>query len=190
MGMKRIPLRRAVVDNAVFESLIAPHLEPLYRVAFRLTGIREEAEDLVQDLLIRLYPRRDELAAVDQLRPWLARVLYRLFIDRIRAAGRSPIDEQDGDAEIDEQYDAAPGPDHLADTVLTRERLQRALNELNSDQRILISLHDIEGYTLAELVEILDTPLGTLKSRLNRARARMRESIPMEPFRDPRRVNK
>ncbi len=172
----------------VFEDMVAPHIEQLYRLAFRFTGVREEAEDLVQDLLIRLYPRREELAAVDNLRPWLARVLYRLYIDRIRAAGRSPLDSRDPETEVDQQEDGTPGPDQLTDRVLTRERLQRALAELNQDQRILLSLHDVEGYTLAELVDILETPIGTLKSRLNRARARVRESVSMEPFRDSRRV--
>jgi RNA polymerase sigma-70 factor (ECF subfamily) len=188
MSNKERPRGKAVVDEMVFEDLVTPHLDHLYRVAFRFTGIREEAEDLLQDLLIRLYPRRSELAEVEKLRPWLARVLYRLFVDRIRAAGRSPVDTRDFDAQVDDQLDAAPGPDQVTEMVLTRERLQRALADLSLDQRILLSLHDIEGYTLSELVEILDAPIGTLKSRLNRARTRVRESVAMEPFRDPRRV--
>ncbi|MFQ5488882.1 MAG: RNA polymerase sigma factor, partial [Gammaproteobacteria bacterium] len=71
-------------DQAHFERLLRPHLEQLYRLAYRFTGNATDAEDLVQDLLIKIYPRREELKQVEKLRPWLARVMYNLFIDHKR----------------------------------------------------------------------------------------------------------
>jgi RNA polymerase sigma factor (sigma-70 family) len=189
MAMIWIPWGEARTENISFEHLLAPHIDPLYRLAYRFTGKREEAEDLVQDLLIRLFPRHAELCQVEKLRPWLARVLYRIFIDRRRAASRSPIDFPDTDPEVEHQMDSSPGPEHLADESLTRERLERALEELNDDQRVLLALHDVEGYTLVELAEMLEVPIGTLKSRLSRAHNRLREFLSMEPFSATQRVS-
>lgn len=166
-----------------FESLLAPNMEHLYRLAFRFTGSRNDAEDLLQDLLVKLYPRRDELAALERLRPWLTRTLYHLFIDQQRKAGRTP-ETGPGDPESTAALDPATDPESATETSLRLRCIERALAKLNPDQRALVALHDIEGYGLPELERLLDTPVGTLKSRLHRARARLRADLErqMEPF--------
>jgi RNA polymerase sigma-70 factor (ECF subfamily) len=161
-----------------FEALLAPHIEHLYRLAWRFCGNRADAEDLVQDLLVKLYARRAELTGMDYLRPWLVRTLYNLFIDSVRRAGRNPLTGAGGE---DALRDLEVVPERDAEDLLLQQRLQQALLELNPDQRSLIALHDIEDYTLPELEQLLDTPIGTLKSRLHRARARLRELLAMEP---------
>ncbi|MFO8155283.1 MAG: sigma factor, partial [Thiohalospira sp.] len=75
-----------------FEGVLAPHVPTLYRVAHRYTGSPDEAEDLVQELLTRLYPRRRELVELRDLRPWLLRSLHNLHIDRVRRRSRRPDD--------------------------------------------------------------------------------------------------
>ncbi|NOQ68906.1 MAG: hypothetical protein GQ573_02150, partial [Gammaproteobacteria bacterium] len=76
------------------------------------------------------------------------------------------------------------------EAALLQNRLQEALNQLNEDQRALMILHDVEGYTLNEIHTMHDVSIGTLKSRLNRARSRLRELLKnMEPFGDIKRVN-
>ena len=72
-----------------FETLLYPHLQRLYRRAYRFTGSRDDAEDLVQDLLIKLLPQEKRLAEVQALAPWLARALYHLYVDDIRRRSRS-----------------------------------------------------------------------------------------------------
>lgn len=183
-----------------FETLVRPHLDHLYRVAFRFTGSREDAEDLVQDLVVKLYPRRGELAAVEQLRPWLTQVLYRQFVDRYRKERRLKLLGGDRDEPrpgvVGEGFDAMasadPGPEAEADGRLGRARLERALAQLSREHRAVITLHDAEGYTLVELSRLLDVPTGTLKSRLHRARTRVRELLggdsAAEPFADAPRV--
>ena len=64
---------------SAFEALIRPHVEPLYKLAYRFTNNAMEAEDLTQDLLVKLYPKVNELEKVEKLRPWLARVMYRMW---------------------------------------------------------------------------------------------------------------
>lgn len=173
-----------------FENLVGPHIDHMYRLSYRFTGSREDAEDLVQDLLVKLYPRHQEIETIEKLRPWLAQVLYRLFVDRTRQDKRSVLSVVEDSMEPDDQQDTRAGTEELVAGALTQERLQESFAVLNEDQRALLALHDIEGYTLTELVDVLDTPLGTLKSRLNRSRAKLREYLSREPFVETRRVNR
>ncbi|MCW9024479.1 MAG: RNA polymerase sigma factor [Gammaproteobacteria bacterium] len=166
----------------LFESLLAPYIEHLYKLAYRFRGNQADAEDLVQDLLIKLYPRTQEMSGVENLKPWLDKILYHLFIDQKRKESRSPINLKSED--LDENTET----NHPLTFINTQsqendrylEQVFQALNELNSDQHSLIILHDLEGYTLSELEQMLETPIGTLKSRLNRARGKLRELL-MEP---------
>lgn len=167
------------VSRADFEALVRPHVDHLYRVAYRFTGRREDAEDLVQEVLAKLYPRRDRLATVEQLGPWLTRVLHRQFIDNQRKGARLRLlDNEAGAADpFDTMASESPEPESKVAATRDRGRLEQALGDLNPDQRAVIVLHDMEGYTLVELSETLEVPTGTLKSRVHRARARLREIL-------------
>jgi RNA polymerase sigma factor (sigma-70 family) len=175
-----------------FERLLGPHLPGLYRTAVRFTGHREDAEDLVQRVLLKLYPQMDRLRKVEQLRPWLTRVLYREFIDAARARNRlmrwlMPASEMGNEA-ADHSVSDQSGPEDEALRDQEMRRLRQALHVLNSDQRALIALHDMEGYTLDEISTVLEIKRGTVKSRLRRARARLRLCMSREPFSDAERV--
>lgn len=159
-----------------FHDLMRPHLDRLYRLAFRFTGSRHDAQDLVQELCARMLPRLDDLRRLDRPGPWLARSLHNLFVDQARHNARSPVDAVE---QLPEVPDPAPGPERLA--LLSTERILAALASLPADQRAVIAWHDIEGYTLEELADREELALGTLKSRLHRARATLRHRL-MEPF--------
>lgn len=170
-----------------FEALVQPHLEAMYRFAFRLAGQQQDAEDLVQDVVVKLYPRLDELEDVEQLRPWLNRVLYRHFIDQVRRKGRQgdrPLSElMDGARQADwldslESDDL--GPDILVSQARLGPALDRVLATLAPDQRTLVLLHDVDGWRQEDIAEVLDIPLGTVKSRLHRCRAMLRKKLQRE----------
>jgi len=185
--------RRGRPAELNFEDLLRPEVDYLYRLAWRFTGSVADAEDLVQDVLIKLFPRTNELLDIERLRPWLARVLYRQFVDSVRRQARSPIVQlAEGAEPEDNPLDALPaandGPEGLAERSGWREHLLRALDRLNPEQRAVVTMHDVEGYSLEELETMLETPLGTLKSRLHRARQRLRALLPMEPFSSGERV--
>lgn len=175
-----------------FESLMRPHLEQLYRLAYRLTGQRVDAEDLVQDVVLKLYPRLEELQSVDKPGIWLSRILYRHFIDKYRRQQRSPVQYTDEEQAL---YDDIPDektvePMAQLDSELTQNNLQKALDQLNPEQRIVLILHEVEGYTLQEIHYMQDVAVGTLKSRLHRGQNKLREILnQMEPFKHARRVN-
>ncbi len=180
-----------------FQKLVEPHFERLYRLAVRLTGSRNDAEDLVQETLTRLYADADSLSAVADLGPYLSRVLYNRFVDEHRAAKRRPLTLV-GDKELPEAADDAAGPARLSEAGSDASRLTQALSKLSEEHRQLVLLHDAEGYSLREIEAITGTTIGTLKSRLSRARARLRDLLwdldeqkgkKGEPFAADRRVN-
>lgn len=186
--------RRARVSDEDFERMLRPHLQAMYRLAWRLLRNRADAEDLVQEVVMRLCDRRDELVAVESLRPWLMRVLYNRFVDEQRRRGRQvPLFEGQPDEEVlDQVADEGPDPQVLLQRMQDTEALQAALDALPEIHRQVLILHDVEGYTLKEVAGITDAPVGTLKSRLNRARSALKQKLSetMEPFAFARRVGK
>lgn len=165
-----------------FEALLAPHMDILYRQAWHYTGSAMEAEDLLQDLLVDLFSRQDKMRGIESLRPWLSRCLYNRFIDQYRKRQRrhETLDPERAD------YTAAdaPGPD----SEYWHAEVLQGLEQLNPQQRAVVSLHDIQGHTLPELSEILALPLGTLKSQLHRARAKLKDHLNLEPSDSQQRV--
>lgn len=180
--------RRPAGDD--FEALVTPHIERLYRLAYRFCGAEQPAEDLVQDLLLKLYPRRHELAQIDELSPWLARSLYNHFIDTTRRDRRTPLHDALDDSVLASMPVNMPTPEEDAENRCMQQQLLHAMDGLGPMQRALVSLHDIEGYTLHELETMLETPIGTLKSRLHRSRKQLRDALQMEPFDLSQRVNR
>lgn len=170
--------RGAKQDDPGFEELVAPHIEQLYRLGYRFSGTSHDAEDLVQELLTRLYPKAKELSGIEKLGPWLSKSLYHLFIDQNRRTTRSPVALMDDmGMDIETAICINAGPDISLARQQTYARMEKALFALNSEQRSLVAMHDMEGYTLPELATMLDKPLGTLKSGLHRARVRLREQL-------------
>ena len=164
-----------------FEGLVRPHIQYLYRLAYRFCGNQEDAEDLVQDLLVKLFPRQSELEQVEKLRPWLVTTLYRMFVDNTRKKARSPLELVNDEKTF---YDPTGNEEYTPDEVLAEDqridRIQAAFNRLSEEHRVILTLHDIEGYRLVELETMLGVPVGTLKSRIHRARSRMRDLLGTE----------
>ena len=174
-----------------FENQIRPHLQRLYQYAYRLTRNADDAEDIIQTLLMRTYQKEIELDQLENPKTWLLKSLYHQFIDFTRQQKRTPSvpGYEDGSETLQHSSDPAQGPaQHLAQDQLSSQ-LSQVLNQLDDEHRQLVLLHDLEGYTLVEISEILETPVGTLKSRLHRSRKTLRELIRREPFPHNKRVN-
>jgi RNA polymerase sigma-70 factor (ECF subfamily) len=155
-----------------FEALVQPHYEVLYRTAYRLTRSRQDAEDLTQEVCVRAYPRLEELQRLEQPRSWLLRVMYRLFVDWSRRYERTHVSSLET-VDLGAFASDAPGPVEETERELDGRNLDRAWQRLDNEQRALLALHDVEGYTLEELNQITGLKEGTLKSRLHRARVRL-----------------
>lgn len=155
-----------------FAALVQPHYEVLYRTAYRLTRSTHDAEDLAQEVCVRAYPRLDELETLEQPRGWLLRVMYRLFIDWSRRYERTHVASLET-IDVSGVASEEPGPSEAAEWSMTGRHLDRAWQRLDHEQRALLALHDVEGHSLAELMELTGIKEGTLKSRLHRARVRL-----------------
>lgn len=170
-----------------FESLLAPHVELMYRMAYRWTQSQEDAEDIVQDVLIKLVDRVDEMLAIEQLRPWLIKIVYRRFVDIYRREQKSPMvslnsDSDDGDDAITPSQDWLLSSNEQTHSGELEERLTLAIAQLDPEQRDVVLLHFIEGYTALEVAEILDVNPGTVKSRLQRAKNKLKIFLSAGPF--------
>lgn len=169
-----------------FTALIRPHLDRMYRLAYRLTGHREDAQDLVQDVLLKLHSQRDRMAEVEAVSTWLARVMYNQFIDNLRrykSRRLALVDDPVVSADPDQAPAADASTEDLAQGEFTINRVLAALGQLSDDHQLIIKLHDVEGYTITEIAEITGIPLGTLKSRRQRARERLQNLLDEGPDR-------
>ena len=169
------PVTKAT-EQDTFGDLFLANADFLYRFAYRLSGRPDLAEDLVQQLAVQLLHRGEDLTGKDSLRAWLGRCMYNLFIsDYRKTVSLRLVDEEDG------------GLDNIESTEETQELtahrqsvsriLEQAMQTLSDEHQQVLQLHDAEGITLPELAEITDIPLGTLKSRLHRARVALREQL-------------
>ena len=167
-------------QSHVFERLVRPHFDRLYRLAWRLTGTRAEAEDLFQELLVKAYGMIGELVEIEEPGSWLCRVMYNLFIDQHRRFARQRMHLVDEGHLPGEGIAGIAGDlDPVADSerIDRSQRLDAALAKLSDEQRIIVLLHDTEGYKLTEISQMTGAPEGTIKSRLHRARARLRQIL-------------
>lgn len=166
-----------------FEGFIRPHIDMLYRLAFRLCQSQDDAEELVQQFLARMFEKIDQMETLEKPIPWLKRGLYNQYVDNYRRQNREAnifsADEFQENIAVSTET-----PQTLAANRDLSQRIENALKALNDDQRIVVILHDSEGYTLEEISEIQQVPVGTLKSRINRARNTLKTLLSMEPLTD------
>lgn len=170
-----------------FITVLRPHVDIMYRMAYRWTGEKSAAEDLVQDVLVKLTGKVDEIAALDNPRPWLLKVVYRQFVDSHRRQKRrlelvssdlgvAQSEDEDGPGERSLEA-TTPEGQNPAIAVGNIQALQHALSQLEPGQRDVILLHDAEGYSDSETAKILDISKGTVKSRLHRARHKLKKIL-------------
>ncbi|WP_393098010.1 RNA polymerase sigma factor SigM [Streptomyces sp. LN325] len=160
-------------DSDAFGELVRRHRDRLWAVALRTLGDREEAADAVQDALVSAYRAAHTFRGQSAVTTWLHRITVNACLDRARkAASRrtSPVDDTERLEQLLEPHESASAPAERND--LHRE-LVTALGTLPADQRAALVLVDMQGYPVAEAATLLDVPVGTVKSRCARGRARL-----------------
>jgi RNA polymerase sigma-70 factor (ECF subfamily) len=158
------------VDRTRFEAEALPHLKRLYGTAYRMTGNAADAEDLVQETLLRGFRAFHRFRAGTNIRAWLYTILYRLRTDGLRRRGRAPRLEA-----LPDEVSAGPPPQ---DALATGgEDVIRALAGVPEVFRTALVLRDVEELSYAEIAEVLQIPLGTVMSRIHRGRALLRTAL-------------
>ena len=169
--------------DLLFEAAALVHLPAVYRVAGILAGSGSEAEDLAQETFLRAYEKFGSFRQGTNCRAWLLTILRHLVVDRLRAAGRQPGPLPPEDVLVDdsgrEPADVEPPEIENEETFfdLFGDEVNRMLREIPREWRVALVLCDVEGHSYQDIASILGCPVGTVRSRIHRARARLRERL-------------
>ena len=165
-----------------FEEVALVHLDLLYRTALRLTHDRAEADDLVQETWLRALQHFDQFDPGSNCRAWLVTILRNAFLNRLRRQGRERLESE----MTGERGDSAPFEDSVIERSTPEEEffqtvfhgdVERALKSLSPAFQQVIVLADFEGFTYKEIAQVLNCPIGTVMSRLSRARQLLRTEL-------------
>ncbi len=166
----------------VFNQEFMPHVNSMYNFAHRLTFDEDDAKDLVQDTFMKAFRFIESFEKGTNAKAWLFRILKNSFINDFRKKSKAPSKVDYQEVETYYNSDEVNTPittDLRAETVhdLIGDEISNALNSLDVDFRTVIILCDLEGFKYDEMAKILDIPIGTVRSRLHRARILLKEKL-------------
>ncbi len=166
----------------VFNNEFLPHINSMYNFGYRLTLDEDDAKDLVQDTYLKSYRFIESFQKGTNAKAWLFRILKNSFINDYRKKSKEPskVDYQEVESyynsdEVDRQITTDLRVESLQDMI--GDEISNALNALDVDFRTVIILCDLEGFKYDEMAKILDIPIGTVRSRLHRARNLLKEKL-------------
>ena len=166
-----------------FEAEALPHLDRLYAAALRYVRRPADADDLVQEALTTAFRAYHQVEEGSNVRAWLYRVLHTTFLSQYRRDGRRPTEDPTEGVEIaasgavDPARASLPSAEHDALAAFGPTEVREALAALPEEQRVAVYLADVEGFAYREIADIMDSPVGTVMSRLHRGRAALRASL-------------
>ena len=167
-------------DLSAFNRLVLKHQGMAYNVAYRIMGDPDRAADATQDAFIKAYKALGKFHG-NAFRPWLLRIVTNTCYDYLRAAKRKPTSSLDDELSHGEHnirlHDPGEGPEKRLERQELNQIIQQSIAQLSDDHRAVIVLVDIQGLAYDDVAEILGISLGTVKSRLSRARARLRDIL-------------
>lgn len=157
-----------------FENRVLPSKNKLFRFAFRMLGSSEEAKDVVQEVMIKVWNGREQMAEVQNMEAWCMRITKNLSLDKLRSRQRRATDSIDEGFEVRHEALSPHENTELNESMLRINQLIAALPE---KQRQVIHLRDIEGYSYNEICEMLELDMSQVKVSLFRARNAVREKL-------------
>jgi len=166
-----------------FDVLIKRYERPIYHLAYRLSGNYDDAHDIAAETFLRIYRAIGTFQCAITLPAWINRIVANVFYDTRRHAYRHPavsldaLVEKTGDSLLANEKATAKSPHAEAEENERRSILARAIQSLPDYQRMMVTLFHSEGRTYEEIADIMKIPVGTVKSRLNRARLALRERL-------------
>lgn len=168
--------------TAIFDGEFMPHIDSMYNFAFRLTFDEDDAKDLVQDTYMKAFRFINSFEQGTNAKAWLFRILKNSFINEYRKKSKQPakVDYQEVETFYNsDDVDYQSTTDLRAESVkdMLGDEISNALNALAVDFRTVIILADLEGFTYEEMAKILDIPIGTVRSRLHRARNLLKDQL-------------
>lgn len=175
-------------DRESFEQLVRLYENKVFTIAYRLMGNHADAADLAQDAFIKIYQALPNFRGDSSFSTWIYHITVNVCRDELRKRQRRPtvsLDETTGENNITyEIRSTAPGPEEMLDQNETQVMIQQCLNTLSDDYRSILVMREIQELSYEEIAETLGCSLGTVKSRLSRARQALKEKLSkqMEPL--------
>ena len=172
-------------DLDAFNQIVAAFQDRIYNLCLRMLGSPQAAEDAAQDTFIAAYRNAGKLRG-SNVRSWLFRIASNTCIDEVRKRQRRPLVSLDRPSAADDVRpvdvpDEDPGPEKRLLENELHGAMQAALLDLPRDQRLAVTLRDLEGFQYEEIADAMGVSVGTVKSRISRGRARLREAIRERP---------
>jgi len=174
-------------DTAAFDELVRRFEKRVFNYALRITGNYNDACDVAQEAFIRAFHSIQTFRGDAKFATWIYRIVTNVYLDERKRLKSHPTTSLDDTIELDENSvtrqieDTAPTPDEIVETKERMRVLQRAINSLPDYQRVIITLYHVEHRSYEEIAQILHLPIGTVKSRLNRARLAIAQILDLEP---------
>ncbi len=171
-----------VEKSEIFDTEFMPHVDSMYSFAYRLTFDADDAKDLVQDTYMKAFRFINSFQRGTNAKAWLFRILKNSFINEFRKKSKQPAKVDYN--EVEQFYNSDDAGENITsdlrvETVqhMIGDEISGALNAIPLDFRTVIILSDLEGFTYEEMSKILDIPIGTVRSRLHRARNMLKEKL-------------
>ena len=187
MSVEETPLSGTAAFDAgegampTWSELVKEHADSVYRLAYRLSGNQHDAEDLTQETFMRVF-RSLKNYQPGTFEGWLHRITTNLFLDMVRRRAKIRMEA------LPEDYERVPGtdmtPEEAYNVANLDPALQRALDDLAPDFRVAVVLCDVMGMTYEEIGDTLGVKMGTVRSRIHRGRAQLRESLEKQALDD------
>lgn len=169
-------------DSAAFETLMSAQEGRMYAVALRMCGNREDAQDCMQEAMVRVYRAISGFKGQSSFATWVYRITMNSCLDELRR--RKARTSASLDAMLENGYspsDETDTPEHHSLQAEQKRLLEKAIADLPEDMRAAIVLRDIQGCSYDEIARVLNANVGTIKSRISRGRERLRSVLSLQP---------
>jgi RNA polymerase sigma-70 factor (ECF subfamily) len=170
---------RALVDRSAFDVVVRSRIDAVYRTSLAILGSEADAADATQETFVSAWRHRDALRDPDSFGAWLGRINQNACRAQLRSRGRTKVREIRLLDHEDDREPASADP-ALADRIADADAFDRAFARLSIGDRSVLVLHHLQERPVAEIAAVLGTPVGTIKSRLHRARAALESALAKE----------
>ena len=169
---KLLILRAQKGDSDAFETLYQQHLKRVYNIAWRMMGNDADAQDVAQEVMLKAWRALPGFKLDSSLSTWLYRIAMNACSDELRKRKNKTIS-----VDVLAETGREPGDDGFEQSAADSQNLAWAIDQLNEEYRAAVVLRDVQGYSYEEIAQILGCPIGTVRSRINRAREHLRALI-------------
>jgi RNA polymerase sigma-70 factor (ECF subfamily) len=171
-------------EDIAYDELVRTYHASIFHVAYRMLGDAGEAADVVQDIFLKVFRNIRGFKGEAALKTWIFRIAFSEILNRLRWWKRrhrystvSLDDDHKGNSNGYHVTDSKPTPEEALESKEQERAIQKALSTLSSDHRSIIVLRDIEGFSYSEIADVLGVSIGTVKSRISRARADLKRGL-------------